>query len=139
MEYPNYSNLSNSRMGGGGVQRSYHYIFKALLLGAVHKRRSHKIAKNDPHCPQNVLTGSPPPSCPCGHTIKFEKSYAFCTRKYGRPHLKNPGPLVRKMFALDKLLPPDCRRLLWTTPYVLCWIMYGMLSWSGRFNLGVFF
>jgi len=28
--------------------------------------------------------------CLCKHTINFEKSYVFCTKKYGRPHLKNP-------------------------------------------------
>jgi len=33
----------------------------------------------------------PPPPCPCecGHTLHFEKSGVFCTKKCGRPHLKN--------------------------------------------------
>jgi len=46
---------------------------QSYLLGAVHKGRLHKIAKNwpTPLCPQNVRIGStPPPSPPflCGHT-----------------------------------------------------------------------
>jgi len=45
----------------------------------------------------------PKPSCPCGYTINFKKSEVFCTKKCGRPHLKNPSLLVRKMSALDKL------------------------------------
>jgi len=27
------------------------------------------------------------PPCPCGHSIYFEKSEVFCTKKCGRPHL----------------------------------------------------
>jgi len=43
------------------------------------------------------------PLCPYGHTINFENSEVFCTKKCGRPHLKNPSsPLVRKMSALNE-------------------------------------
>jgi len=59
-----------------------------------------------------------PPTLSFGHTINFEKSEAFCIKKCGHPHLKNPLPFVRKMSALDK--PPECGRpSLWTAPYVL--------------------
>jgi len=50
-----------------------------ILLGAVHKGRPHKIAKID------LL-----PPCPCGHTINFQKSEVFFTKKCGRPHLSSP-------------------------------------------------
>jgi len=45
-----------------------------------------------PSCPHwfNSLT-----PCPCEHTINFEKSYLFCTKKCGRLHLNNPSLLVR--------------------------------------------
>jgi len=59
-------------------------ISTVLKLGAVHKRRPHKIAKNWPLplCPQNVRAGSiPSPSCPCRHTINFKKSKVFCAKK----------------------------------------------------------
>jgi len=36
----------------------------------------------------------PPPACPCGHIINFEKIEGFYAKKYGRPHLKNPPPLL---------------------------------------------
>jgi len=63
---------------------------------AVHKGRLHKIAKKltpsllSAKCPYslNLL-----PSCPSGHTMNFKKSDVFCTKKCGRPHLKNPLPL----------------------------------------------
>jgi len=40
--------------------------------------------------------------CPCGYTINFEK-LKFCTKKCGRPHLKNLLPLS----VLDKTLTAD--------------------------------
>jgi len=54
-----------------------------------------------PPCPQNVLN----PPCMCGHPKNFEKSEVFCSKKFGRSHLKKPIPLVRKKTAMDKLLP----------------------------------
>jgi len=33
----------------------------------------------------------------CGHTINFEDSYDFCTKKCRHSNLKNPFSLVRKM------------------------------------------
>jgi len=52
------------------------------LLGAVHERRSHKIAKNWPPLPcqkcPHWLTSSPP-SYLCGHGVNFEKFLSFCT------------------------------------------------------------
>jgi len=52
------------------------------LLGAVHKRRPYKIVKNWP-------------LPPCGHTINYENFEVFCTKKCGRPHLKNSSSIVR--------------------------------------------
>jgi len=37
------------------------------------------------------------PPCPYGHTKSLEKSYVFCTKECGRPHLKNPLPVLRKI------------------------------------------
>jgi len=54
------------------------------------------------------------PPCLCGHTIYFKKYEVFCSKKCGHPHLKTS--LVRKKSVLDKTLPPNCGRLLWTTP-----------------------
>jgi len=89
-----------------------------LSLGAVHKRRPHKIAKNSPplllsaKCP-HWLNLFPP--CLCG----LEKSDVFRAKKCGRLHLKDFSlsakcpvrtsaseefPLVREMSTLDK--PP---------------------------------
>jgi len=78
-------------------------------IRGFHKRRPHKIAKNwsSSHLSTKYLQWLNS-SCPCGHTINIEKSEVFCTKKYGRPHLKN-SPLS----ALDK---PPFGRLLWTTP-----------------------
>jgi len=55
------------------------------------KRRPHKIAKNDPLCPQIVRIGSIP-LVRADATINFEKSEVFCAKKCGRPHLKNTPP-----------------------------------------------
>jgi len=41
----------------------------------------------------------PPPPLSVRTHYKFRKIRSFCTKKCGRPHLKNP--LVRKMSALD--------------------------------------
>jgi len=46
--------------------------------------------------------------CPCGHTINFEKSEVFCTKKCGRPHLKNL-PLCPHW---TNTFPPECGRRL---------------------------
>jgi len=67
-------------------------------------------------CLQNVRTGSTLPPFPCGHALNFEKSEMFCTKKFGRPHMKNRFPLVQKMSELDK--PPDCGRLFMDSPLV---------------------
>jgi len=83
----------NNRMGkASAVMRALQY------LGAVHKRRPHKIAKTDPL----VRTSS----SPCGHTINVEKS-EFFEQKMRRSHLKTP--LVRKISAMDP--PPPSPRL----------------------------
>jgi len=89
-------------------------------LGAVHKRRPHKIAKNWlslPSCPQNVRTGlSPLLSVRTHH--KFRKIRSFCAKKCGRPKIpRNPSPLVRKMSALGKLPSPDFGHLLWMVSF----------------------
>jgi len=60
------------------------------VLGVVHKGRPHKI---DPLVRKMSALAQPP--CPCRHTINFEKSDVFYTKKCGRPHLKNPSSLVR--------------------------------------------
>jgi len=75
----------------------YKMWISVWILEVVHKRRPHKIAKywTPPPCPQNVHTDLTP-TCPCGHTINFEKSYV-CSKKCGRSHLKYP--LIRKIFA----------------------------------------
>jgi len=94
----------------------YFFIF---LLGAVHKRRPHKIAKNWPPPPLSALAQPPSPLFVRTHH-KLRKIRSFFAKKCGRPHLKNLPPLVRKMSALDKpSLPSDSGRLLWTAPY--CW------------------
>jgi len=73
--------------------------------------------------PPPPLSAKCPPwlNSPClyGHTINFETSDVFFTKKCRRPHPKNPLPSVRKMSALDKQtsLPRDCGRPLWTAPY----------------------
>jgi len=68
---------------------------------AVHKSVRKNLEKLTllPLCPHWLN-----PPCPYGHTINFEKSVVFCTKKCGRPHLKNPPP------------PPHCGRLFWTSP-----------------------
>jgi len=60
-------------------------------VSPVHERRRHKIAKNWPLLTALAQTRS---SCPCRHTINFEKSEVFCTKKCGRPHMKNLFPLT---------------------------------------------
>jgi len=62
----------------------------------------------------------PPPPCPSGHTINFEKSGAFCTKTCGRPNLKNPSPIVRKMSELDNLPPPLTAESFMDSPYNSC-------------------
>jgi len=79
-----------------------------------------KSRKTDtlPPCLQNVVTDDsrPPPSpCPCRHTINFEKSGVFYTKKCRRPHLQNPFCL-KNVRTGQIPLPPDCGRLLWTAP-----------------------
>jgi len=65
------------------------YILESLWPSIKDVRtKSRKIDHLSP-CPQNVRIGSTPP-CPCGHTINFKNSKVFCTKKCGRPHLKNP-------------------------------------------------
>jgi len=52
------------------------------------------------------------------HRENFEKLEVFCTKKCGRPHLKNfPPPLSEKCPQWANPLPPEWRRLLWTAPY----------------------
>jgi len=69
------------------------------------KIRPHKIAKNFlPSCLHWL--NSPLSPFPCGHTINFERSEGFYTKKYGRPHLKTPSPFICKMSELDELPSP---------------------------------
>jgi len=82
----------------------------AIVKAAVHKRRLHKFAKI---APLPVRTDSTPSSLSVQAHHKFRK-----TRKCGHPHL-NPPSLFAKLSALDKLLPIDCGRLLWTAPNVI--------------------
>jgi len=63
-----------------------------MSWGIVQKGRTHKIAKNWPPCPCDNFEN------------KFWKFLYFCTKKYGRSHLKNPP-----LFALDKPPPPFLR------------------------------
>jgi len=70
----------------------------------------HSAKVSWPPYPMSAL--SQPPHCPCGHTINFEKSDVFCTKKCGRQHRKNP--LVRTGQAP---LRPKCGRFLWIAPY----------------------
>jgi len=65
------------------------------------------------NCTKNVYTGSIPTiplSVRTHHKFKIFQSF-FCTKKCGRPHLKNTFSLVR---SGQTPLPPDCGRLLWT-------------------------
>jgi len=77
---------------------------------------AHKSQKIDPSplCKTSALAQSLAPLSLRTHH-KFQKSEVFCTKRWGRPHLQNP--LVRKMFALGKLLSPDFEHLLWMVPY----------------------
>jgi len=45
----------------------------------------------------SALAQPPFSPCSCGHTINFEKSDDFCTKKCGRPHLKNPLPPCNRL------------------------------------------
>jgi len=65
--------------------------------------------------------------CPCGHTINFEKSEVFCTKKPSA--FEELPPLVRKMSALDKPLPPDCGPLSWMAPYNMTINYPGSFDW----------
>jgi len=51
----------------------------------------------------SALAQLPSPPCPRGHTIDFEKSEVFCTKKSGRSHLQNSS------------LTTKCPN--WTTPW----------------------
>jgi len=44
--------------------------------------------------------------CPCGHSINFEKSDVFSTRKCGRPHLKNALPPCSQNVRTGQTLSP---------------------------------
>jgi len=92
-----------------------------MMLGADHKRRPHKISKKWPLfrlvCPQNVRTGSNPFILSVQTHHKFRKIRSFCTKKCGRPHLKNPFTLFRKMSALDNL--PSWLRTFFTDSLLL--------------------
>jgi len=75
-------------------------------LGPFIKDIHTKSRKIDPPPSLSALAEPPLPPCPYKHTINFEISEVFCTKKCGRPHLKTPSPrlpLGRKMSALDKL------------------------------------
>jgi len=63
-------------------------------------------------CPQNVRTGSTPSPLAMQTHHKFRKIRSFLLQKV-RTSASEESPLS----ALDKL-PPLCRRLLWTAPYV---------------------
>jgi len=58
----------------------------------------------------------PPLSVQTHH--KFQKIRSFLRQKVWTSASEDtpPFPLVRKMSAMDELLPPDCGRLLWTAP-----------------------
>jgi len=80
-----------------------------IFLGAVHKGRPLKNAKNQP--PPSLFAKCPlwlNPPCPCGHTINFEKS-EFLNQKvrtsasifplvWKCPHWTNPFPRLRTFF-----------------------------------------
>jgi len=77
-------------------------------LGTVHKRRPHKIAKNDLSRPPLTALAKLP--CPCEHTINFKKSEVFAQKSANvriwriplTPRPKNvrieqtPSPWLRK-------------------------------------------
>jgi len=99
-----------------------HHIFRKIL-GAVHKRCPHKIAKKWPS-----FTSSE--NCPCWlnsllypcwvHTINLENFEVLCTKKCRRPHLKTPALCQQNVrIGSTPSSPLDCGRLLWTASWVL--------------------
>jgi len=70
------------------------FDLKYIGLGAVHKKRLHKIAKKltpvPPLSEKYPLWLNPLSTFPCRHTINFEKFNVFFTNKCRRPHLRNP-------------------------------------------------
>jgi len=65
----------------------------------------------------SALLAHPLSSYSCGHTINFEKSKFFCTKKYERLNLKNLLPFCPQNVCIGQILPFDCGRLLWTASY----------------------
>jgi len=90
---------------------TFHFNHIAITLGAVHKGRSHKIAKKFPPRP------NPPPPCRGEHAINFENFAVFCTKKCERPQLKSPPFLLdRKMSVLDKHPSPLTAEVFYKQP-----------------------
>jgi len=52
----------------------------------------------------SALARTPPPCCPSGHTLNYEKSDVFCTKECGRLNLKNTPSLLS---AMENFLSPS--------------------------------
>jgi len=64
----------------------YFYYCKGSSIKDV-RTKSRKVDLSFPLvCKMSALAQ---PLCPCGHTMNFEKSEFFCTKKCERLHLKN--------------------------------------------------
>jgi len=111
----------------------------SVLLGAVHKRCLHKIAKN--WLPVRKLrTGlTSLISCPCGHTINFKKSEVFAP--------KTVDDLIWSLSLSEKCpywmkphFPPDYGRLLWTERkknQVVYWLKEKLSNWELSYRLDI--
>jgi len=90
--------LVNPVVGKGGKSRPYPRLGNRNWkqnneYKAVHKRRPHKILKNQTLFPivrKISVLAQPPYPCPRRHSMNFKIS----DKKCGRPHLKNTPPLL---------------------------------------------
>jgi len=97
-------------------------LFKTVWFGAVHKGHPHKIANNWPPCPHWL---NPLPSCPCGHTITFEKSDVFLIKKCGCPHLNPPSPSPQNV-RTGQAPPPRSADVLYGRPLSITWKAFSL-------------